>query len=85
VRHSLEFGRDRCDGPPLLSVKLGGTYFLVADNRVKAASCGGIEAVVAAMEWHVSSVGVQEQACGALCNLALNGAKHHMYSLFKLH
>ncbi len=35
---------------------------------------GGIEAVVTAMGRHAENAMVQEEACGALCNLALN---HH--------
>ena len=40
-------------------------------NDLEALLCArGIEAVVAAMRAHASSAGVQEQACGALRNLA---------------
>ena len=40
--------------------------------RVKIAAAGGIETVIAAMTAHKTSAGVQEEACGALGNLAAN-------------
>jgi hypothetical protein len=43
-------------------------------RQVAIASAGGIAAVLAAMGAHVSVVGVQEQGCAALRNLAGNDA-----------
>ena len=43
-----------------------------AENQVKIASAGGIEAVVGAMRQHLAVAGVQEQGCWALSNLAAN-------------
>ncbi len=39
-------------------------------NKVKIASLGGIEAILAAMSAHKDHIEVQEQACGALASLA---------------
>ncbi len=39
---------------------------------MKIASLGGLEAIMAAMSAHKDHGGVQEQACGALGNLAVN-------------
>ncbi len=47
---------------------------LNADNQLKLAEAGGIEAVVAAMTAHKASAGVQAQACIALRNLTHNNA-----------
>ncbi len=41
-------------------------------NQVKIASLRGIEAIIKAMSTHNDHSGVQEQACGALSNLAVN-------------
>jgi hypothetical protein len=43
-----------------------------ADNKVRIVLAGGIEAVIAAMKEHRANAGLQEQACGALINLAAN-------------
>ncbi len=42
-------------------------------NKVKIGACGGIERIVVALKDHPTSVGVQENGCGALFNLAING------------
>jgi hypothetical protein len=41
-------------------------------DRLKIASLGGIEAIIKAMYTHKDRIGVQENACGALENLAAN-------------
>ena len=41
-----------------------------ADNKLKIALAGGIEALIAAMAEHKASAGVQEQACWAMRSLA---------------
>ncbi len=46
-------------------------YFSSA-NKVKIASLRGIEAIIEAMSTHNDNGQVQENACGALCNLAAN-------------
>jgi len=50
-------------------------YFISDDNRVLIANKGGIEMMLQAMKFHPNHADVQENACGALHNLALNG-KH---------
>ena len=45
-----------------------------AENRVKIAEAGGIQAIVEGTEKHKEHAGVQEQGCGALLNLAWNTA-----------
>ena len=45
-----------------------------AGNQVKIAEAGGIEAAVAAMREHKTSVVVQEHACAALWYLAAQGS-----------
>ena len=40
-----------------------------ADNKVKVAALGGIQALLKAMDEHPESVDVQEQACAALLNI----------------
>jgi hypothetical protein len=42
--------------------------------RVKIAEAGGLVAIVASMQAHKTSAGVQEPACGALWNLSVNTA-----------
>jgi hypothetical protein len=49
-----------------------GNLAINAGNQVKIAGAGGIEAVVATMEAHKTSVLVQEQACAALRILVIN-------------
>ena len=41
-------------------------------KHTHARTQGGIEAVVTAMRRHAENAKVQEEACGALCNLAVN-------------
>ncbi len=41
-------------------------------NKVKIASLGGIEAIIKVMSTHMDHSGVQQNACGALRNLAAN-------------
>ena len=43
-----------------------------ADNQVKVAAAGGIEAVLGAMRQHGAVASVQEQGCRALWNLTAN-------------
>ena len=45
---------------------------IMAANKIKIASLGGIEAIIKAMATHQDHNGVQENACAALRNLALN-------------
>ena len=47
-----------------------------AENRVKAGAAGGIEAVVKAINTHISNAGVCEQGCGALLNMTANNGKN---------
>ena len=42
-------------------------------NRVAIAATGGIDAILMAMQRHVSNADVQENGCGALMNLSVNG------------
>ena len=44
---------------------------------MKAGAAGGIEVVVKAMNTHISNVGVCEQGCGALLNMAANDGKNY--------
>jgi hypothetical protein len=46
-----------------------------ADNRVSIAPLGGVNAVLDCLRRHAPSAAVAEVACGALGNLALNGAR----------
>jgi hypothetical protein len=48
---------------------------VAADNKVSIARAGGLEAVVGALRRHETSAAVAEQACWALRNLAVNGAR----------
>jgi hypothetical protein len=43
-----------------------------ADNQVKIAGAGGIEAIIRGMEQHGKHAGVQERACGALRIMGVN-------------
>ncbi len=45
---------------------------LVLANKVKIASLGGIEAIIKVMSTHKENSEVQEKACCALLNLAVN-------------
>ncbi len=45
-----------------------------ADNQVSIARLGGVEALLGTLRFHASTAGVAKQACGALSNLAVNGA-----------
>ena len=47
-----------------------------ADNKVLLVKEGAHEAIVAAMRAHPQEAAVQEKACGALWNLAVNGTWH---------
>ena len=40
---------------------------------MKIVQAGGLAVIFAAMKEHATNAEVQEKACGALCNLALNG------------
>ena len=44
-----------------------------AENQVKAGAAGGIEAVVKAINTHISNAGVCDAGCGALWNMTFNG------------
>jgi hypothetical protein len=55
----------------LISIASSDHPCLIA-NRVMIASLGGIEAIIAVMSAHKDHSGVQEKACGALSNLAVN-------------
>ena len=44
-----------------------------AENKVKAGTAGGIEAVVKAINTHINNADVCEQGCGALWNMTVNG------------
>ena len=44
---------------------------------MKAGAVGGIEAVVKAINTHISNAGVCEKGCGALCNMTANNGKKH--------
>ncbi len=49
-------------------------YVCLSDsNEVKIGACGGIERIVIAMKDHPTSVSVQDNGCGALMSLAVNG------------
>ena len=43
------------------------------DSRAKAGEIGCLEAVVKAIDTHISNVVVCGQCCGALGNMSLNG------------
>ena len=47
-----------------------------AENQAKAGAAGGIEAVVKAINTHISNAGVCEQGCGALLNMTANNGKN---------
>ena len=44
-----------------------------SNNQVLIAGAGGIDAILLAMQSHVSNDDVQKYGCGALGNLAMNG------------
>jgi hypothetical protein len=52
-----------------------GVWVLTNLEQVKITEAGGIEAVVAAMKAHKTSVLVQEQVCRALMNLATTATR----------
>ena len=51
-------------------------------NEVKIASLGGIEAIIKAMSTHKDHIGVQENTCGVLRNLAVNNDGTWICSFF---
>ena len=56
---------------------------LCTANKVKIASLGGIEAIIKAMSTHKDHSGIQQQACCALWDLALNeGSAFFVFSFF---
>lgn len=57
-------------------VALGRVSGLGVENRRMTAKKGGIEATVAAMNWHRASPHVQIEACAALCNMTLEDAEN---------
>ena len=46
-----------------------------AKNRIKAGAAGGVEAVVKAINTHISNVNVCENGCGVLWNITFNNSK----------
>jgi hypothetical protein len=54
---------------------LSSPLFLCLDNKVIVAQKGGIDAVVRAMKLHEGVAVVQENGCGALCNISVNAGK----------
>ena len=40
---------------------------------MKVVEAGGLAVIIAAMKAHASNAGVQEQACGALRTISVNG------------
>ena len=60
----------------MLEIALIYVYVLLVSlftaNKVGIASLGGIDAIIKAMSTHMDNSGVQENACGALWNLAVN-------------
>ena len=54
-----------------MSTKIKQMY--TAENKNKAGVAGGIEAVVKAINTHISNAGVCEKGCGALRSMTVNG------------
>ncbi len=50
------------------------TVRMSVDNQISIARLGGVEAVLGALRRHETSASVAESACGAVQNLAMNGA-----------
>jgi hypothetical protein len=56
--------------------------FVSVNNKVTIASKGGIELILQAMKLHPNHADVQEYACGALQNLAVNGELNILFVVF---
>ena len=53
-------------------------FIYLEDNRIKAGTAGGVEAVVKAINTHIDNTIVCENGCGALRNMTFNNGKKHI-------